>query len=502
MSFAAVHIPEFPIAAWLFNAPELMGRPLALLNGMPPQESVASLNSIAEASGIAHGMSKAQAETACAARLRTRDEKEERAAFQVLLEATARFSPRVQAIAAPINQYAAQDRLAASLLIDRSGTGTLFGTAQSYAQRLRDELAALGLPARVATAPNADAALILAKSISDIVCVDQQELRESLAPLSTSVLPCDAKTRAVLRRWGIRTLGQLAALPADGLISRLGQVGYRLQQLACGEAPHLLAPEQEDFALCESLNLESPIDDLERLVYALSRLLADILRKAVDRAYAIRSLTAVFALDHAQTHHVRIAPASPTQSSDGLLRLLALELETHPPQSEVSAVRLEADPAPPQRAQRGLFQNQFPDPDKTDLLLARLRSIAGEQNVGSPELANSHREDAFTMAAFRPEPDVSEEHPSANMRPALRVLRPAQSVRVWLANERPNLLFWRGIKLRIIDLAGPWHNSGSWWNRKNFDCDYWDILTAEPTLMLRLQQDHTAKTWNVVGLYD
>ncbi len=502
MSFAAVHIPEFPVAAWLYNSPELMARPLVLLSGTPPQETVASLNAIAAASGVSHGMSKVQAETACRAHFRSRDESEEKAAFQTVLEAAGRFSPRVQSIAAPTNQYGGKDRLEVSLLIDRSGTGTLFGTAQSYAQRFHDELAALGFPAGVATAPNADASLMLARSSNRILCAEQTTLRESLATLPTSLLSCDPKTHAVLRRWGIKTLGQLAELPTDGLISRLGQAGKRLQQLARGEAPHLLAPAEQAFSLSESLELESPLDDLERLVFALSRLLTDILRNALEHAYAIRSLTAIFALDHAETHSVHIAPANPTQNGDALLRLLSLELEAHPPQSEVLAVRLDADPAQPQRAQAGLFQSQFPDPDKTDLLLARLRSIAGEQNVGSPELANSHREDAFTIASFRPEPDDSDRQPTTNMRPALRILRPAQSVRVWLANERPELLFWRGSKLRITDLAGPWHSSGSWWDRKSFDCDFWDVLTIEPPLMLRLQQDHAAKIWNVVGLYD
>ena len=376
MSFAAVHIPDFPVAAWLYNAPQLCARPLVLLRGTPPQESVASLNAIALASGVSHRMSKVQAETACRAHFRSRDEKEELAVFQTVLDAAGHFSPRVQAISSPTNQYANQERLAVSLLIDRSGTGSLFGTARSYAHRLHRKLAELGFSASVAMAPNAETSLMLAQSDRDVLCIDQHNLRESLATLSTSLLPCDAKTHAVLRRWGVKTLGQVADLPTDGLISRLGQAGHRLQQLARGDAPHLLSAEEPAFSLSECLELESPLDDLERLLFALSRLLDESLHRAVERAYAIRSLTAVLALDHAQTHSVRIAPANPTQSRAALLNLLSLELQAHPPQSEVFAIRLDADPAQPQRAQRGLFQSQFPDPDKTNLLLARLRSIA------------------------------------------------------------------------------------------------------------------------------
>ena len=98
MSFAAVHIPEFPVAAWLYNEPSLKARPLVLLRGTPPQEAVASMSAVARAAGVAHGMSKVQAEAACSAHFRSRAHEEERKAFTHVLEAADRFSPRVQAI--------------------------------------------------------------------------------------------------------------------------------------------------------------------------------------------------------------------------------------------------------------------------------------------------------------------------------------------------------------------------------------------------------------------
>ncbi len=469
---------------------------------LPPQESVASLNAIAKASGIAHGMSKVQAETACAAHFRSREMKEEHDAFGIVMKHAEHFSPRVQAVSSPDNGYANQDTLSALLLIDRSGTGILFGTAQAYADRLAHELRGIGFPCSVATAPNAEAALMLSRSNSGVVSVGQENLRERLATLPTSLLPCEPKTQALLRRWGIRTLGQLAALPEEGLISRLGQSGQRLQQLARGETRHLLTPEEPEFTLAESLELETPLADLEMLLFALSRLLGDIVRKAVDHAYAVRALTATLALHKAQSHVVLVIPATPTQNRDALLKLLNLQLQAHPPESEVFAVRLEAEPAQPQIAQRGLFQAQFPDLDRLDLLMARLRSIVGEQNVGSPELANSHRADAFTISSFLPESSVSGGDHRQSPRPALRVLRPPQSVRVWLVNERPSFFFWRGYRLKVSDAAGPWHASGSWWDRTSFECDYWDVVTAEPPYMLRLEQEHKSHSWNVVGLYD
>ena len=73
---------------------------------------------------------------------------------------------------------------------------------------------------------------------------------------------------------------------------------------------------------------------------------------------------------------------------------------------------------------------------------------------------------------------------------------------MWLTNERPHIFFWRGGRFTVAEAAGPWHASGSWWDRNSFDCDFWDIVTHQPALMLRLEQEHASQTWNVVGLYD
>ncbi len=63
-----------------------------------------------------------------------------------------------------------------------------------------------------------------------------------LSELPLSVLELSPEHAELFAHWGIRTLGQLAELPEVGLITRLGQQGKRLRQLARGECPHLFAP--------------------------------------------------------------------------------------------------------------------------------------------------------------------------------------------------------------------------------------------------------------------
>lgn len=502
MSFAAIHIPEFPIAAWQRRSLAVRSHACVVLEGIAPQEKVVSRCGKARAVGIEHGMSRVQAEAGSTAHFRSREIEEEKAAYAEAIEIAERFSPRVEAIASPINAYAEAHHLDVMLLLDSSGTGTLFGSAESYSRKLYDELRASGFPAGIGMAPNAEAALMLARSGQMVACADRYSVRGKLARLSTSLLPCEAKTLAVLNRWGIRTLGELAALPETALISRLGQQGRRLQLLAKGEAEHLLVPEKAKFTLSETTALDSPLELLDSLLFVLSPMLEKILQKAMNHAYALRSVRLTLVLERAEPHSIEVRPATPTQNREVLLKLLNLELQAHPPQAGIVSVTLEAEPTQPQTAQRGLFQAQFPEPDKLEFLLARLRSIAGEDNVGSPQLQNSHGADAFTMAPFRPSLHVGSQEELLPSRVAVRMFRPPQAVRVTCWGNQPRTMFWEGARLAIGSAAGPWHSSGSWWDGQAWDHDLWDVVIVEPIQALRLRQDHASKSWFMVGLYD
>ncbi len=528
VSFAAIFLPEFPVQAWRQRAPELRGASLALLEGVAPGERVFSLSAAASKEGVEHGMSRVQAEAVGAQRLRRRDLGEEERVFRELCRVAERFSPRVEAVGSPANGYAAAAEVrGALLLLDRSGMHRLFRSAEVYAERLHEDLAGAGfVAARVATAPNAAAASMLARACRRTACAEAEDLPGKLAPLPVSLLPCEPRLRSLLTRWGIRNLGQLAGLPETALISRLGQGGRRLQLLARGEAEHLLVPEEPAFTLRESVALESPVELLDSLLFVLSPMLEALLCRATERAYALRRLRLTLQIDRvAQAHVLEVRPAVPTASRDLLLKLMNLELQARPPRGGIVGVRLQAEPAEPPAAQRGLFQTEFPEPDRLDLLLARLRSIAGQDGVGSPVLSNTHREDAFTMGPFQPELVQAElgepagdgggmgeveitlqasagEGMQAPDRLAIRMLRPPQPVRVSVREERPETLFWGGSRMPVASATGPWYSSGCWWNGEAWDHAAWDITIAEPGMALHLRQEHGSGAWFVVGVYD
>jgi protein ImuB len=507
VAFAAVYIPEFPIAAWLRNhvsmAAELKGHALAVVEGKPPLQRIVSIDNHARAQGVWTGMSRVQAETTGNLRFHERSLDEEQQAIDAVIKIAQRFSPLVQTISGPMNHYSGSRTPAALLLLDQGGTTTVFGPVEQYARKLRMALATSGFSAQIAVTPNAEASLLLARSSSNMICIGETELAQRLAPLPVSLLPCEDSILDIFARWGIRRLGELAALPAEALISRVGQQAERLQRLAMGTADHLLVPEVEAFQLQEQTELECPLEQLESLLFLISPMLDSLIRQAVECALALRSITVTLTLDKASPYHLQVRPALPTQHRDLLLKLLNLELQAHPPAAAILAVKINAEPTKPQTAQRGLFQAQFPEPAKLDLLLARLRSIVGDGNVGSPELHNSHGDDEFCIALFRPDAlDLHPEQEKASTRLALRRFRPPQTARVQLRAATPANLFWQGQPYQIVSAKGPWESSGYWWDGRLWAAEEWDAVIATPAQALRLRREIESDTWAVTGVYD
>ncbi len=479
MGYAAVYIPEFPVTAWLRSDATVRSYALAVIEGRPPLQRIVSLNGVAQSRGVCFGQSKVQAEATSPIVFRDRSMAEEQAAFAEVCTIAERFSPRVQVIASP------PDELTIALLIDQTGTETLFGPAETYGRKLHAELVDAGFACNVAVALNANASLMFARQWGGTTFVEAKDTATRLAPLPLSLLPCGSSILRVLSRWGIRTLGELAALPPASLISRIGQQAERLQRLALGVEDHLLVPSEEVFTLAEHIVLDSALDQLESLFFIVSPMLEKIVRRAAERAYALRTITLTLKLDKAQAWTREIRPALPTQNCDLLLKLLNLDLQAHPPKAAILELTLSAEPAKPQTAQRGLFQSQFPESDKLDLLTARLRSIAGDANVGSPELCNSHRDDDFLMAPFR-----------------LRRFRPPQPARITMKNGMPGQLFWQGKWLEVTDAKGPWQSSGCWWDGRKWAAEEWDAWVTMPTQAMRLRHEVRSGAWTVTGVYD
>jgi protein ImuB len=406
--------------------------PFVVLDGEPPEELTFAANKAAQTLGVELGMSRLQAESFGVAIL-CRQVAWEDAAQTKLHEIACGFSPRIERVAQHSGTYA----------LDIRGMYTIFGDAKQFATKLRQSIMGVGFLAHVAVSANFHAALCVARGRPGVSVVPQGCEADALAGLPLSVLELEPDHAERFATWGIRTCGELAALTETDLIARLGQAGKRLHALARGDRLHLMAPIEASFdaSLVERMELDLPVEDLERLLFLLSCMTATLVARVCANARAITSIRLMLDLEGGMQYERTVRPALPLQDMRTLLKLIQLDLETYPPSTAILAMELQAQSTAPYRAQHGLFLPQAPEPGQTEVLLARLRKLLGEDRVGSPELTDDHRPNAFRMTPFTPPAPRSTESCSLSVPIALRISRPPQPIGVQLVNKCPTRVY-------------------------------------------------------------
>jgi protein ImuB len=188
----------------------------------------------------------------------------------------------------------------------------------------------------------------------------------------------------------------------------------------------------------------------------------------------------------------------PSLDTKAFLKLLQLDLEAHPPEAPVIRLWMGVNPVKPRAAQTGLFVPVTPEPVKLELTLARIQGVVGEGRVGTPELLDTHRPDAFRMHAWGRGPGAAVQATVA-ARLVLRLFRPRRAARVAVASSRPAFVAAEGIRGKVTELAGPWRTSGDWWSTDPWQRDEWDIALSDGA-MYRIYCEPGG--WFVEGSYD
>ncbi len=566
--FTCIFIPDFSAQAIIRFEPELRARPVAVLTGRPPLEKVVALNERARQMGVEVGATKSQLEAWERLVLRARSDSQEASAHAALLDCAQSFSPEVE------------DTSPGTALLNLAGLEPLLGPLPKIACDLARRVSQMGLEANIAVAANPDAALLAARGFPGVTLIPEGREAGRLGDLPVDMLlesfssDVEEATRWVetFDRWGIRKLHALAALPEVPLSERLGQQGIRLQKLARGAASRNLRVLEPQLIFAESVELEYPIVLLEPLAFLLNRMLEQVCARLRQRALAAQELHLNLELAVTQsngcasftrtltrkfTRMLRLP--TPMLDAKVFLKLLQLDLQVHPPGAPIVKIHLSAEPARPRALQSGLFQPVFPEPEKLELTLARIAGIVGEGRVGSAELLDTHREDAFAVRHFAPvEPEVkragnrkkdmsmqendstcqveekleenAEEKMSAVI--ALRLFRPPLGASVTVREAKPvrlRCLEREDIAGEIVWTAGPWRSSGDWSEQEGWSREEWDIAVPaksscqlpvpscqsnerEPTtgnrqpatglVLYRLVQDKLSGNWFVEGTYD
>jgi protein ImuB len=370
------------------------------------------------------------------------------------------------------------------------GMESLLGPPSEMASFLRRRLCVWDSDVRIAVASNPDAAFFAAHGFPGITVIPPGKEAEVLAPLPLKLLPADPGILNTLRQWGLRTFRDLAALPENGLVARLGPDASRLWRLARGEQTRALRICRSPTIFEETIDLDYEIEQIEPLLFLLARKLNALCERLTEHGVATCELTLAL---NGKTRVYRLPV--PTRNPRTFLKLIQLDLEAHPAGESVSRIVLRAAPADPRPAQSGLFSPPRPEPEKLAITLARIGAIVGPQNAGVSEVLNTHRSDAFRIlppspAQRRSHSQISREvEGSYFFSRALRRYRP------------PKPCDWPVIQRRAIRISGPWRTSGEWWTPQPWDRDEYDVTLPGGTLCLIFRDNRTG-LWFLDGQYD
>ena len=519
MRLACLYVPDFPLAALLRAEPDLIGTPLAVVDELRPRPRLKAISAEAVRRGVTVDLTTAQAK-AIAADLTVRQVAPGvlRAAQAALCDAAESFTPRVED---------AGDGIA---YLDLEGLGALFESESRLANVLAQRVMRLGLEARIGVAGSKVAAYLAACHGGGITVIPPGEEWHSLAPVPIRLLEPGPELAATLQRWGIRCIGDLAALPTAAVGARLGPEGVSLVRRARGEDERPLVPRPLPLQFEEGVEIEYGIEALEPLLFVLRGLLDRLITRLALRGFICGDLRLSLRLGNRGRDERTIAVVAPSNEVKVLLALVRLQLETHPPIAAIEGVRIAAVGERLRAAQLDLFRPNGPAPTRLAITVARLAAICGADRVGAPAVVDTYRPDAYGIAPFHPTPPGFERkgprvqgfkgsragdlflepsiprtlepwNSSGAIPLALRAVRPPRAVEVFCEHDRPEFVRGDGLAGRVVHAAGPWRVHGEWWSESGYARDYYDAQLSDGCVY-RLYCDLGTQNWFVDGVYD
>lgn len=480
--------------------------PAALLSAPPNRKPrVTELDARARDAGVRAGMTAAQATAVCP-RLRlynatTADWEAGRAA---LADVGYAFAARVDTGGDGEHVYFAVDDLA-----------RLYPQGErAIAQAIEAQAARVGLGARVAIASCKAIARVATHAYPiALVPAPADAARAFLAPLAIDLFcdtgdrALDADVRAAFHRWGTRTADQVAALPVREVALRLGPAGAAVARVTRGEddgrdpfVPHL-PPD----ALEETIELDYPVQELDPLAFVLRGLIDRALARLAGRSLACAGLTLRLSLDPRGVEVRTVPIAAPTREGKTLVELCRLELARRPPGAGVVGVRVVALPARARATQLDFLRPAGPAPDRLATTLARLTALVGAENVGTPALVDTWREEAVAVAPYSSSTTPTEPATApAGSALTIRRRRPPEEIEVLMGREGPVAFRGKETTARVLVAAGPYRLSGEWWQPfapGNWAREYWDVHASDGAVY-RLHRDERNGRFYLDGYYD
>lgn len=490
---ACVDLHSFPLQLLVRRHPDWRDAPVAVVADDRPQAPILWVNERARAARILPGQRYAHA-LGLARDLRAAPVPPDAiaAAVAAVADALRTFSPDVEA----------SEREPGVFWLGGAGLGLLFPSVGAWARAIRARLRDDGYAATVVVGFSRFATYAVARAASRPIVVfrDRDAERAAAEQVPLDRLDLEPRFRDTLAKLGVHTVGGLLRLPPGGLLERFGPEAFRLHELAAGERWDPLRAQAPPEAVEQSVVLDDPETDADRLAFAIKRALDPLLAALARHHQALTALVIDLTLDRHDPPERReiVCPAEPTLDARALLRLVHLRLEGAPPPAGVVEIRLTAASRRATREQLALFR-RAPRRDlrAADEAFARLRAEFGNDAVVCARLCDAHLPEA--RYAWVPLGRAVSPSPAAvAMRPLVRrIQRPVPLVPPGARSRDDGALVAGGDGALVDQWIGPFVVSGGWW-RAEVQRDYY-FAQLQSGELLWVYYDRRRRRWYVQG---
>ena len=364
------------------------------------------------------------------------------------------------------------------LLVDTSGVAHLFGGERALLADLLARFAARGLTARAAIAPTAGGAWALAHYGPDAaILAPEDDARARLAGLPVAALRLDDDVLLILRRLGLKRLGDLEGIARDALVRRFrnrrsaaANPLVRMDQLL-GRVPEPLVPVVAEVAPLVQRRVSEPLRHRALLDQVLGDLARDMARLLEGRALGARRLELGLWRVDGEVVVRRVELAAATRDPAHIATLFGPRLDDVDAGFGIETIRLRASWAEPLAlAQRDFHAAAEHHGTSLAACVDRLVVRLGARAVSRPVAQASH----LPERAQKWRPPLDPEHRLAqnefafHARP-LKLLDRAEPIAVLYATPDglPRRFRWRGTVHEVARAEGPERIAPEWWREKS-----------------------------------
>ncbi|MBH0120765.1 DNA polymerase Y family protein [Rhodococcus sp. CX] len=512
----ALWCPDWPAVAAAAAADLPASEPVAVVAA----NRVLACSATARAAGVRRGLRRREAQARCPElHVLQADPNRDARLFEPVVEAVDATAPGVEVLRPGLVVLAAR------------GVVRWFGSEEAAAERLVDEVAALGVECQVGIADELSTAVLAARRGT---LVPPGKGAEFLAPLPISDLAVEPSLAApereelvdLLRRLGLRTIGAFAALSAGDVASRFGTDAVRAHRTACGHPERPPSGRTPPPDLTVEQRCDPPLERVDAAAFA-GRALAELLHVRLAAAGVACTRLLVAARTEGGEELARTWRCAEPLTPDGTADRVRWQLDgwltgrsRDRPTAGIEVLRLEpVEVVSAGALQPGLWGGVGDEDERARRALVRVQGLLGGEAVLVGVLSGGRGPaERITLVPVGDE-RVPASDPEAPWPGRLPPPAPAMVLTVppsiallddagaevavterGLLSAAPAHLRWGSRGWQVVGWAGPWPVDEYWW----------DPAEARAVARLQVLLDgsrallviHTSGGWKVEGVYD